>query len=75
MPPLQTLRKARGLTQKTVAHALEIKDRSAIAHWERGQSIPSFEVLPALARTYEVSLETLFDVIKANVAYHKQKHV
>ena len=71
MPPLQTLRTAQRLTQKTVGDAI-LKDRSAIAHWERGQSLPAIECLPDLARLYQVSLEELLETIKANIAYHQQ---
>ncbi|HSF31915.1 MAG TPA: helix-turn-helix transcriptional regulator, partial [Candidatus Tectomicrobia bacterium] len=59
----------------TVAHAVHLKNRSSVAQWERGHSVPSIEVLPDLARIYHVTLDTLLDVIHANIAYHKKGYV
>jgi transcriptional regulator with XRE-family HTH domain len=72
MSPLQALRTSRGLTQETVVRAVQLKNRSAVAQWERGRSVPSFAVLPELARLYHVTVDTLLRVIKANDAYHQK---
>jgi transcriptional regulator with XRE-family HTH domain len=72
MEPLKALRRAQGLTQQTVAQAVQLKNRSAVAQWERGHSVPSLTVLPALARLYHVTLDTLLATIQANRSYHKK---
>lgn len=65
MHPLKSWRVSRGLTQLQVAHAVHLKNRSAVAHWERGRSIPSLSVLIALAPLYNVTLETLITALTA----------
>jgi transcriptional regulator with XRE-family HTH domain len=63
MHPLQGLRKAKGMTQRQVADWVHLKDRSAIAQWERGRSVPTLDMLPRLAALYGVSLETLIEML------------
>ena len=54
-------RVAKGLTQKEVADALEIKTQSYQAY-EAGVSLPSSENLLKLAMVLEVSIDELFDL-------------
>ena len=55
---LRALRKARELTQEDVACALHVSPQS-VSKWERGESYPDIELLPALANFFETSVDTL----------------
>lgn len=54
----KSLRKNAGLTQQQVADALGI-DRSAIAHYEKGDSKPTFENILKICKMFEITLEEL----------------
>ena len=57
----ENFKKARteaGLTQQQVADALEL-DRSAIAHYENGDSTPNFKNLPKICELLNISIEKL----------------
>lgn len=54
------LRKKFGLTQREVAARLHV-DRSTYAYYELGRTAPSFRLLLALARFYDVTVESLID--------------
>ena len=51
-------RTAAGLTQQQVADALSL-DRSAIAHYEMGDSTPNFKNLPKICKLLTVSIDEL----------------
>ena len=51
-------RTAAGLTQQQVADALGL-DRSAVAHYEMGDSRPNLKNLPKICELLNVSLEAL----------------
>ena len=55
---LRALRRARDLTQEEVASALHVSPQS-VSKWERGESYPDIELLPALANFYETSVDAL----------------
>lgn len=55
---LQTLRKESKLTQEEVAEKIGVS-RQAVAKWENGASLPDIGNCVALARLYDVSLDTL----------------
>ena len=55
---LLNLRKNKKLTQLEVAEKFNYSDKS-ISKWEKGESMPSVEVLCELAAFYEVSLDDL----------------
>ena len=55
---LAKLRAAANLTQQQLAEAAEVQ-QSNIAFWERSAKPPRGEVLPRLAKTLGVSVETL----------------
>lgn len=55
---LAALRKERGYSQETLAEELNVS-RQAISKWERGEASPDTENLIALARLYQVSIDTL----------------
>lgn len=57
-PQLYSLRKARELTQQQVADRIGV-DRSTYAFYEKSTTRPSYEVLTALARLYDVSFAYL----------------
>ncbi len=51
-------RKAANLTQEQVAEALGL-DRSAVAHYEKGDSTPHFKNLPKICEILDIKLEDL----------------
>lgn len=53
---LTALRKANSLTQIELAEKLNYSDKS-VSKWERGETVPSVEVLTELARLYSVTLD------------------
>lgn len=55
---LQTLRKARGLTQEELAEALFVS-RAAISKWESGRGYPNIDSLKVLAAFFSVSVDEL----------------
>ncbi|HAS6087887.1 TPA: helix-turn-helix domain-containing protein [Vibrio vulnificus] len=55
---LKTQRKLKGLTQKSIAQSL-VLSKVAISRWERGHSVPSGDILKALAKILEVDVEWL----------------
>ena len=55
---IQTLRKERGLSQETVADALNVS-RQAVSKWETGQSNPDTKNLLALAALFQCSADEL----------------
>lgn len=55
---LQTLRKNKKLTQMELAEKFNYSDKS-VSKWEKGESMPSVEVLCELAQFYDVTLDDL----------------
>ncbi len=55
---LLNLRKQKKLTQLELAEKLSYSDKS-ISKWEKGESLPSIEILYELAKFYNVSLDDL----------------
>ena len=56
---IAALRKKAGLTQKTLAEALEVSD-AAVAQWETGASMPVAAKLPRLACVLGCTIDDLF---------------
>lgn len=52
------LRKEKGLTQKQLADALHLSDRT-VSKWERGAGCPDLSLLPALSDFFGIAVETL----------------
>lgn len=48
-----------GLTQEKAAQKLKV-DRSTVAKWETGKSLPTTKKLALIAKTYKCSLNRLF---------------
>ena len=76
---LQTLRKAKGLTQEELAQALFVS-RTAISKWESGRGYPSIDSLKAIANFFCVTIDALLSGAEAlNIAEEdtkqKQKHL
>lgn len=64
---LLKLRKQKKLTQLELADKFNYSDKS-ISKWEKGESLPSIEVLHELAKFYQVSLDSLVsneDIVSA----------
>ncbi|WP_315070182.1 DUF5680 domain-containing protein [uncultured Clostridium sp.] len=62
---LQTLRKAKGLSQEKLAEFLGIS-RQAVAKWEVGQSYPDIARLIALSDLFKVSIDKLVNDYEEN---------
>ena len=55
---IRTRRERMGLTQRDVAHALQVSNQ-AVSKWERGENAPDIETLAGLARLLGVSVDYL----------------
>ena len=64
---LYFLRKERDLTQKQVANALNISDKT-VSKWECGLGCPDISVLPELAEFFNVSVDYLLSGELNNLA-------
>lgn len=58
---LRDLRKANNMTQEQVAESLNVSFQS-ISRWENGFSYPDITLVPTIARLFDVSTDTLFDM-------------
>lgn len=56
---IKALRLEAKLSQQDLAEKLGL-DKSAVSHWENGESAPNTERLPAVAIALGVSIEELF---------------
>ncbi|MBR6361416.1 MAG: helix-turn-helix transcriptional regulator, partial [Clostridia bacterium] len=61
---IRSLRKERDLTQEALAEFLGVSFQ-AVSKWERGESYPDIELLPAIAAFFSVSTDNLLGVDKA----------
>lgn len=69
---INRLRKAKGITQETLAEAMGVSTQ-AVSKWENGVSYPDMSMIPMIAGYFEVSLDTLFDYDIRRVKSHIQK--
>ncbi len=71
---LAKLRKACGLTQMELSQKINYSDKT-ISRWEKGEVIPSIEVLEKLAEIYKVSVSYFFEehLEQADVKVEEQK--
>lgn len=71
---LALLRKKHKLTQLELAEKLNYSDK-AVSKWEKGDSIPSVEVLLNIAKFYEVTLDDLVNpdikIVESNIQNSK----
>jgi len=58
---IRLFRKRLGLTQEDVAEAVFVAPQS-VSKWERGETTPDIELLPALARLFGTSIDALMGV-------------
>ena len=56
---INALRKAQGMTQDALAEQLGVTAQ-AVSKWERDESMPDVALLPPLARTFGVTIDSLF---------------
>jgi DNA-binding XRE family transcriptional regulator len=61
--PLARLRVAAGLSQQQLADQLGTISEPGIHRWETGRTRPSVDILPRLAETLAVSIESLVHAI------------
>ena len=57
---IKSLRKARGISQETLAQALGLSFQ-AVSKWETGATMPDVVMIPAIANFFGVSTDELFD--------------
>lgn len=57
---ISTLRREKGMTQKELAHMLNITDK-AVSKWERDISCPDTQIIPRLAEILGISVEELMN--------------
>lgn len=57
---LKALRKKNNLTQEDLANSLAVS-RQAVCMWERGERVPKVSVLTKIAKTFEVSLDSMIN--------------
>lgn len=69
---LQTLRKAKGLTQQQVADYLHISNKT-VSKWETGQVMPDILTIKALAELYEVNVDELLNCSKNGIIKQEDK--
>ena len=55
---IAALRKKKGITQENLAQALGVTNQS-VSKWESGQCCPDIQLLPELAKYFEVSIDEL----------------
>ncbi len=60
MKNLKTLRKAKGLTQEEMAALLGV-NQTAVASWERGDTYPTADKLPKIAKMLDCKIDDLYD--------------
>lgn len=58
---IKKLRKAQDVTQEKLAEYLDISYQ-AVSKWENGIALPDITLIPALARFFNISIDTLFDL-------------
>ena len=56
---IQRFRKERGMTQKTLAEKLGVTFQT-ISKWETGQAVPVSMLIPSLAKSLNISVDSLF---------------
>jgi len=52
-----------GLTQLEVSRNFKYSNLQFVSNWERGISLPPIELLPKLAKLYNISAEDLIEVV------------
>ena len=62
---LKELRINNGLTQSELGAKLDINPK-VISKWENGESLPSCDLLPAIADVFNISIDALFDRVFDN---------
>lgn len=60
MGGIKILREKAGLTQIELASALNVKQAS-VSRWERGDSMPSADKLPEIAKIFGCRIEELYN--------------
>nr|WP_302019972.1 helix-turn-helix transcriptional regulator [uncultured Acetatifactor sp.] len=63
---LRNLRRAKNITQETLADYLGITPQS-VGKWERGEGYPDITMLPKIAIYFDVTVDELLDVSRARI--------
>ena len=58
------LRKQKGITQKELARELGVTTQ-AVSKWENARSCPDIQLLPDIAKIFDVSIDELFGCVSA----------
>ena len=72
MDNIRSLRKRQGLTQQQLADRLHVV-RQTISKWEKGESAPDGDMLPAVAEALGVPLEELMGLPTPEPWYYRLK--
>ena len=59
------LRKQKGITQKELAEELGVTTQ-AVSKWENARSWPDIQLLPDIAKIFDVSIDELFGCVSAS---------
>jgi len=70
---LRELRKNHNMTQEQTAELLGVSFQS-VSRWENDLSSPDISLIPVIARLYNVTTDTLFDMELHNQAYGKEQY-
>lgn len=57
---IRILRKNKNMTQEELAEVLLVSPQ-AVSKWENGQSVPDVELLPVIARYFEITMDEFFN--------------
>ena len=63
---LAALRKANGMTQKTLAEKLNVSDKS-VSRWERDECAPDLSLIPVIAEIYGVTSD---EILRGERVHH-----
>lgn len=65
-------REKRGVEQKALARQIGVTG-NAVSNWERGRARPDMNLLPAICRALEISLDELFGALPAPADYSERE--
>ena len=67
-------RKELGITQQVLAKKLHVSNQ-AVSKWENGMTCPEISLLPAIAKVFGMSVDSLLGLIQQNLALFKNPNM